>query len=204
VRLEPARIERDNSLSMAELTRFDPRKGVEHTTGRRFLFGFTETEMRIDVRLRSWEETDPAGRSCAWITGAEVTLAPTYVVRVAREATRDPCFFKHVHDHELHHVRIEEDEARRLAGTVKARLRAMLAELRPIPMSSRTDANAFAESEAGRFRDIALALSEENRSSRERRHRDEVDIPSERTIGKVCGGIGARLAREGGRSVAAP
>lgn len=201
VRLEPSRIERDDTLSIAELSRFERGRGLEQGAGRRFLFGFTETETRVDVRLRSWEETDAGGRDCAWVTRVEVSLAPGFVVRVAREATRDRCFFRHVLDHEFHHVRIEESEAARLVGLVEARLRASLAAPQAKPIA--TDGTALlADREASRLRDQVLAVMEEQRPRRERRHRDEVDTPEETTIYKVCSGVGAKLARQSRRNPA--
>lgn len=189
------KVARDDRLGVRELGRLDPSKSIEGEGHARFIFGFTEMETWVDVKLRTYAQ--PAGgRFCVWPTRVEVTVSPRFVVHVAREATRNRCFFDYVLAHERRHVAVEESEAEALVGAAKTRLAADVAALRPVLLASEAAGNARATQIAGHLRDRVLELVAERKPGRLARHRAEVDAPSEQVIDTVCGGYAPQLSRE--------
>ena len=188
-------VERDDRLGLRDLAKLDRSKSIEGEGHARFVFGFTEMETWVDVRVRTFAQPEGSG-FCVWPTRVEVTVAPRFVVRVAREARGNSCFFDYVLAHERHHVAVEESEVERLVGAAEARLAPEVAALRPALLASEAAGDASAARTAGRLRDVVLEMIAERKPGRLARHRAEVDRPSERVIDRVCGGVARRLSRE--------
>jgi hypothetical protein len=189
------KVERDDRLGLRDLGKLDLSKSIEGQGHAPFVFGFTEMETWVDVRVRTYAQPE-GGRFCVWPTRVEVTVAPSFIVRVAREARGNSCFFDYVLAHEQHHVAVEESEVERLVGAAHARLALEVAALRPALLASEAAGNASAERTAGRLRDLVLDLIAQRRPGRLARHQAEVEAPSEKVIDTVCGGYGRRLARD--------
>jgi hypothetical protein len=189
------KVERDDRLGVRDLGKLDPSKSIEGEGHARFVFGLTEMETWVDVRLRTYAQPE-GSRFCVWPTRVEVTVSPRFVVRVAREARGSSCFFDYVLAHEQHHVAVEESEVERFVGAAEARLAPEVAALRPELLASEAAGNATAARTAGRLRDLVLDLIAQRRPGRLARHRAEVDAPSEKVIDTVCGGYARRLSRD--------
>jgi hypothetical protein len=193
VELGTPRIQRDDTLSLAELRRrFEGGSGVAGSA-HRIVYGLTESTRNVRISVATGVR--PLGRDgyCAWLRRVRVVIVPEMHVHVAREAAENACFFGYVLDHEMHHVAVEERFAAGEPLYLESRVREVAEQIPARVFAASQSQSSWLDQLTRVVLDEVKAAGEALVPERRARHRHEVDEPQRNSATQVCDGFARAL-----------
>ncbi|MBY6261490.1 hypothetical protein EI613_06040 [Azospirillum sp. 412522] len=181
-----APIQRDDGLTVAQLTRLPGRTPGPASTGDSHVLGLTQARYGEQSQVSALFKTMGDGTYCASASALTISFGfQQRIVHVAREIPADSCLYGEVLAHEMRHVAVDEALLNEMMPQIRSRLDQVIGELAPVRSRSQSQAMAAIRRP---LESAMRRIMQEFGRERDRRQAQVDTVEEYERVSRVCNG----------------
>lgn len=181
-----APIQRDDGLTVAQLTRLPGRTPGPVTTGASHVLGLTQARYGEQSQVSALFKTMDDGTYCASASALTISFGfQQRIVHVAREIPANSCLYGEVLAHEMRHVAVDEALLTEMLPQIRIRLDQVVGELAPVRSRSQSQAMAAVRRP---LESAMRRIMQEFGRERDRRQAQVDTVEEYERVSRVCNG----------------